>query len=629
MPPILREKSVKEVQSMKKTMVFLFAGILFFGFGSLLCYGGVPVIPDMPGWDRELPEGNNIAQFTLSGEDGTVQAGFFVSSLNYATEEEAREFETLLKNPPMGTEKIKILDVKEDNFRGRDWVVHHILSEIPGKDEENPEIFEAWKFLSREGNEVYSFEFITSPKLFEEFQPRFMECMERISFEEAPKTALTGMSQSEVTEDDFLDKLEGKGGDVSKKGSPSQGSDKMLSSPSLPVSQTPISPAQGLPGSSSMPSSKPQTSLPAPVQSVPGPPSSPVQVPPVSPLVPPAVPGGGTSSGVPQGLGAFAPPAPRPEVPSMMILELSPGAEWTPSTPMDPSISQYYLLPQQGINMAEMLVFEEDFDAPSTLQSYAQAITSQAPQLFASYQACQNWDIAINGVPVKVHEFFFAAQGNPNRLIGRAYIFLGGSRRGYVVLFDTMDTSYSYLAPKFDAVMRTLNLRPENPASPAPSFGQPSQPLPGTGGLPSFGTPSADPGVYADASKGLRVPLPSGARLTENLSQGGRYALSDGVELVLLNLSSSQEMENLAAQVASGKTFQGESLLSATGVQGRVGLYASTHPQTSVPYATLVARYPQASLLMILTLPRDNYARAGNWILPFLESVSLGGASGY
>ena len=627
---------------MKKTMVFLFAGILFFGFGSLLCYGGVPVIPDMPGWDRELPEGNNIAQFTLSGEDGAVRAGFFVSSLSYATEEEAREFETRLKNPPMGTEKIKILDVKEDNFRGRDWVVHHILSEIPGKDGENPEIFEAWKFLSREGNEVYSFEFITSPKLFEELQPRFLECMERVSFEEAPKTALTdkpesgapkatALPQEAMEEDDFLNKLEGKGGDVSKKGSPSQGSDKMFSSPSLPVSsqQAPISPVQGLPGSSAAPFPKPQTSLPAPVQSMPG----------TSRLSRTGSSGlsFGTSHDPRRNLfrssprsrsfrssGASSRSACQDDIGT-------PLPEWN-GPPVRLWILPYHSItcfPSRESTWRKCWCSKRISMLPPHCRNYAQAITSQAPQLFANYQACQNWDTTINGVPVRVHEFFFAAQGNPNRLIGRAYIFLGGTRQGYVVLFDTLDTSYSYLAPKFDTVMRTLNLRPENPVSPAPSLGQPSQPLPGTGGLPSFGSPSADPGVYADAAKGLRVPLPSGARLTENLPQGGRYALSDGVELVLLNLSSSQEMENLAAQVASGKTFQGESLLSAKGVQGRVGLYASTHPQTSVPYATLVARYPQASLLMILTLPRDNYARAGNWMLPFLESVSLGGASGY
>ncbi|HPJ26402.1 MAG TPA: hypothetical protein PLW97_05820 [Synergistaceae bacterium] len=588
---------------MKKLIILLLGGLFLLGCGALLCAGAVPVVPDMPGWDREIPQGENLAQFTLPGEQGGVLAGFFVSLLDYATEEEAKQFEESLRNAPMGEGNIKVLDVKEDTYKGRKWVVHHLLVEVPGEEGDAPEVYEAQKFFHRERAEVYSFEFITSPNLFQELQPRFLECMERISFQEnAPEEAVI---PKETEEDEFVEKLGGKDKLASKKSPALSGTKEKLPLPPLP-------------------SQPPQALLSAPIQ---GTPSPAVQAPPVvSPVT-----GGATGTGIPSAFGAMAPPAaPSPAPPAGYLLELVPGTEWTANTPQDPSVSAYYLLVQQGINMAEMLVFEEDFDVPSTLDSYARLILGQAPQLFANYQVCQNWDTSINGVSVKVHEFFFAAQGNPNRLIGRAYIFMGGPKRGYVVLFDTTDQSYPRLAPKFDEVMRTLNLRPDTPLF---SPQQPSQPLPGTGtgtgGLPSFESQAPDSGVYLDSSKGLRVPLPSGSRLTEQLPQGGRYALPDEAELVLLSLASPQEVESLVSQVASGKSFQGESLLQAKGIQGSVGLYASMHPQTSVPYATLVARYPQASLLMILTLPRENYSRAGSWILPFLESVSSGGNSGY
>ena len=590
---------------MKKCAVLL-GGILVILWGiPSLSGAAVPLVPDFPGWEREIPEGDHLAQLSLPGEDGKTKAAFFLSRMEYPNEEEAGAFEETLKEAPLGEGNIKILDVQQDTFRDRLWIVHHLLGEIPGAEGEDPEVFEVQKFFSREGKDIYSFEFISYPKYFEELRPHFAECMALISFEEeekapgAPAQTVSEIPTASEEDDEFVGKL------TSKK--PSSEVPKMPAQEPSPASQAPL----GLPP-------QPSVQVPPVLPAAPAP-GLPAASPGTSSILPPASPAAPAPASpmVPQGFGAAVPP---PAAPSRLDLEISPGPEWTPTPPLDPSISRYYLLAQQGINMAEMMVFEEDFDAPTTLQSYAQIILSQAPQLFAGYGVGQNWDTVINGVSMKVHEFFFSAQGNPNRLIGRAYVFLGGPQRGYVVLFDTTDQSYPYLAPKFDAVMRTLNLPS---GTPAPSLGQPSQPLPGTGGLPSFGA-SSDPGTYQDPAKGLRVPLPSGARLTEQLPQGGRYALADGVELVLLNLGSSQEMESLAAQVAQGKTFQGESLVQARGTSGQAGLYASVHPQTSVPYATLVARYPQASLLMILTLPRENYQRAGVWMLPFLESVSLG-----
>jgi len=608
--------------------------VILCGIASL-AGASVPLIPDFPGWDWEIPEGGQLARFTLPGEDGDVRAMLFVSRLSYSSEEEAEAFEKALKEQlTLDKGAVSILEVEEKLFQGRSWVVHHLRGETPGEEGEAPEVFEAEKFLTREGDMIYSFQFITYPEHFAELRPHFLECMEMITFEEEPPTSEPPAQASSAIpklseEDDFVDKL------TSKKAAPSTAAivpvqEALAPSPTpsasaaLPV-QPPVHGAVQTPA---------QHPVQAPVQLLPAPAAPPASAVPGAPSSPGAAPQ--ASSGMPQGLGALAPPQPVPAPPSRFTLEIFPGPEWTANPPLDPSISQYYLLIQQGVNMAEMMVFEEDFDAPVTLQSYAQIILSQAPQLFAGYNVGQNWETTINGVPMKVHEFFFLAPGTYTRLIGRAYIFMGGPQRGYVVLFDTADQSYPYMAPKFDAVMRTLNLRPEIPVSSPGQPGYPqmqpqpqqlqqpqSQPLPGTGGLPAFGG-SPDPGIYEDLSKGLRVTLPSGAVLTETFPQGRRYTLADGADLVLLNLASPQEVESLVAQLVQGKAFQGESLIQARGTSGQVALYASSHPQTSVPYATLAARYPQASLLMILTLPRDNYQRAAGWMLPFLESVSLG-----
>lgn len=592
---------------MRKSVAVL-VGILVILCGiASLAGASVPIIPDLPGWNREAPEKNQVARFALLGEDGAVRATLFVSRLSYASEKEAQEYASSLKEPPLKKGAITVVEVEELLFQGRPWVVHHLQGELPEEEGEEPGDFEAQKFFSREGRDIYAFQFLTYPEYFEELRPRFVEWVGLVSFEEEGEekslARLPQISQTTQTpqrssenpkvseeEDEFVDKF------ASKK-----------TASSKPLEVTPMAP----------PSPTATPTQPRPLQ--------------IPPQESPAAPG------IPQGLGALGTPkaVAVPEAPSRFNLEIFPGPEWTPNPPLDSSISQYYLLIQQGVNMAEMMVFEEDFDAPVTLQNYAQVILSQAPQLFGGYSVGQNWDTSINGVPVKVHEFFFLAPGSYTRLIGRAYIFLGGPKRGYVVLFDTADQSYPYMAPKFDGVMRTLSLRPETPVSPQGQSGYPqtppsssslpqpqSQPLPGTG-LPSFGG-SPDPGIYEDLSKGLRVTLPSGAILTETLPQGRRYTLADGVDLTLLNLASPQEMESRAAQLLQGKAFQGESIIQGRGTSGQVGLYAFSHPQTSAPYATLVARYPQASLLMILTLPRDNYQRAAEWMLPFLESVSLG-----
>lgn len=536
-------KIMKSMTSMKKWMALGTAILCILGGFPSLGAAAVPLVPDFPGWDREIPQGDYLAQFTLPGEEEEVRAGFFVYTLSYAGEEEAREFEEQLKKASLNEGDVTVLEVKEDIYRGRPWVVHDLLVKVPGEEGEDPEIYQVQKFYTRDAAKVHVFEFVSYPRLFQELVPSFLECMERITFQEEP----------------------------------------------------------------------------------------------VSPASPPQ-PGGGL--GVPQGLGVLGVPQPTQASPARLALELSPSSEWSPAPPLDPSISRYYLLIQQGVNMAEMLLFEEDFPLSTTLESYSRTIESQVPQLFENYQACQSWNTTINGVSMRVHEFFFTTSGNPHRLMGRAYIFLGGPLRGYVVLFDTTDQSYPSLAPKFDAVMRTLKLHPEIPASSSgqPSYPQmqpqspplsqpqpqtPPQPLPDAPGLPSFEA-SSNPGIYEDPSKELRVTLPGGANLLESFPQGGRYALADGVELVLLNLGSPQEVENMAAQAVQGKSFQGESHIQARGIAGQVGLYASVHPQTSLPYATLLARYPRVSLLMIFTLPRANYQKAGSWILPFLESVSLG-----
>jgi hypothetical protein len=530
----------EEVEDMKKCMVLGIAILCILGGFPSLGAAWVPLVPDLPGWDREIPQGDYLAQFSLPGEDDEERAVFFVYTLSYAGEGEAREFEERLKEVSLNEGDVTVLEVKEDIYRGRPWVVHDLLVKVPGEEGEDPEMYQVQKFYTRDAAKVHVFEFVTYPRLFQELVPSFLECMERITFQEEP------------------------------------------------AAETP-------------------------------------QAPPISPVSPasPAQPGGGL--GVPQGLGALGAPQPTPVPPARLALELSPSPEWSPAPPLDPSISRYYLLIQQGVNMAEMLLFEEDFSLATTLESYSRTIESQVPQLFENYQACQSWNTTINGVSMRVHEFFFSTSGNPHRLMGRAYIFLGGPLRGYVVLFDTTDQSYPSLAPKFDAVMRTLRLEAPPESSPQPPQ-KPEEflpPLPDAPGLPSFGD-SSDPGIYEDPSKGLRVNLPGGAKLLESFPQGGRYALADGVELVLLNLGSSQEVENMAAQAVQGKSFQGESHIQARGITGQVGLYASVHPQTSLPYATLLARYPRASLLMIFTLPRANYQKAGSWILPFLESVSLG-----
>ena len=108
------------------------------------------------------------------------------TTLSYAGEEEAREFEEQLKEASLKEGEVTVLEVKEDIYRGRPWVVHDLLVKVPGEEGEDPEIYQVQKFYTRDAAKVHVFEFVTYPRLFQELVPSFLECMERITFQEEP-----------------------------------------------------------------------------------------------------------------------------------------------------------------------------------------------------------------------------------------------------------------------------------------------------------------------------------------------------------------------------------------------------------------------------------------------------------
>ena len=69
----------KEVEGMKKCMALGIAILCILGGFPSLGGASIPLVPDLPGWDREIPQGDYLAQFALPGGEGEeVQAGFFV-----------------------------------------------------------------------------------------------------------------------------------------------------------------------------------------------------------------------------------------------------------------------------------------------------------------------------------------------------------------------------------------------------------------------------------------------------------------------------------------------------------------------------------------------------------------------
>jgi len=90
-------------------------------------------------------------------------------------------------------------------------------------------------------------------------------------------------------------------------------------------------------------------------------------------------------------------------------------------------------------------------------------------------------------------------------------------------------------------------------------------------------------------------------------------------------LPSAAEAATKALAIAEGKKANGKEMTwQVGGKEAVVRLY--THKDAAgAALATLVARYPEAALVVAVELPANGYAEAQAWITPFLKGLRYRG----
>jgi len=80
-------------------------------------------------------------------------------------------------------------------------------------------------------------------------------------------------------------------------------------------------------------------------------------------------------------------------------------------------------------------------------------------------------------------------------------------------------------------------------------------------------------------------------------------------------------LKQAEVKAVSGKTFQNQSNLSVGSQVIEIKLYR--YVENNRNYALLTARYIEKPLLIIISLPQDEYQTAQSWLTQLIQSVNF------
>lgn len=181
--------------------------------------------------------------------------------------------------------------------------------------------------------------------------------------------------------------------------------------------------------------------------------------------------------------------------------------------------------------------------------------------------------------------------------------------------FATRDARLDAKKAQFDDIIKTV--RTKNAAAAAP---------PATGDLPAL-EPEAEPAArFRDAAARFELPLPEGAKQESRAAALAVYAIAAKAARIELHcLPSAAEAVAKVDAIAAGKKANGKEMTwQVGGKEAVVRLY--THKDAAgEPLATLVARYPEVALVVVVELPAKGYGDGQAWITPFLKGLRYPG----
>ena len=270
---------------------------------------------------------------------------------------------------------------------------------------------------------------------------------------------------------------------------------------------------------------------------------------------------------------------------------------WVKQLPGDPSQIAYYQLPnQQRIVIAEYIVFQETLSSAKTPEEYLKYLQESRlkPPEFQLYVPVQTESTTIAGLPALRHDFLFS--NGTIQLKARATLVILDNL-AYSFLFYSNIVDFDRLQADFTQALNLVTLQEKAE----------DQSLSGIS--------------YQDHEGQVRFPLPIGSTAKQTLSNGATYSGPNSSEITILILPSEDELKKAENDYTSSKTFQKQSNLNSGQQKIEVKLYSYTENNTI--YALLTVNYIDRPVLLIISLPRDQYQPAQSWLMQLIRGAQF------
>lgn len=308
-------------------------------------------------------------------------------------------------------------------------------------------------------------------------------------------------------------------------------------------------------------------------------------------------------------------------------LDIDLPQRWAEQFPPEQGAVRYFAYHNpQGILAAKVYVYESRGIAPATsLEACGDAFEKNLEASFRTYRRRSAWDSTVGGVAAKVFDFAFTTRELPNMtMMGRAVSFIRGDIAFTMVLI-TLDAFFDEFAPHFGAMTTSVRFA-----------GATEKPRPGpglqTGGLPQLTDDSGDLPPLGDEMS-VRIDCRGGRcvmRLPErpldvrDVPGGKSVLLSGDIEATLRGFdgaNAKQAIESAVREYENGKRTRGRSVVAGGSGTANVTLY--TYPAPGGNRAALAVTYPNAPVLILLTVPAEAYASRQRLLADLIRNVSF------
>ena len=330
---------------------------------------------------------------------------------------------------------------------------------------------------------------------------------------------------------------------------------------------------------------------------------------------------------------------------------------WIERKPLDESIERYFIYQEKATVLAELMIFEEELPAEIPTRDYLEAVKENGMPNFANYTPIEDEAAILNGRDVMIHRFYFSNQ--QDLLRGEAYVFVFDTT-GYLLLFDTTDGWFTRVQPKFEQFIKEAvyvpappkpekapepekkaepetKTEPETQTPKADPADEPAKPaedrgeeLPAfdddeedeKGGLPQFEDDEVK-GFFSAAGWEIFIALPEGAEEVARSDEGVEVSGPDGSNFTI---SLFEDFETAKQEAEKGNEALRKHSTSSikcgeNAVEVEVTLYSGE--QDGIKLAVLAAHWENTGGTARISLPRENYSAAGDWIKEMLCSVKL------